>query len=151
MVCIYSAFPSIGSPSRRRVKVRSSPVERTWGTFGGLVIAILSMVCIRMYIERILGAGYRTVYVLYLWYVYQRAQQPSRTHLRNGPFGGLVIGWPSKYVVLHLYVWARINRPFFLPAHLHCPHCCNTIARLLGNIQPPTRTPLCAPYTIQHW
>jgi len=58
--------------------------------------------------------------------------------------------WPLQDNLLLLVVCARINRPFLLPARLHCPHCCNTIARLLGNIRPPTR-PLCVfhtPYTI---
>ena len=39
--------------------------------------------------------------------------------------------------VLLLVVCARVRRLFILPARLHCPHCCNAIAQLLGNIQPP--------------
>ena len=34
---------------------------------------------------------------------------------------------------------------------LHCPHCCNTIARLLGKVRPSTGPPLCTPYTIANW
>jgi len=45
--------------------------------------------------------------------------------------------WPSQDIVLLRFVCARINRTFLLPAHLHCPHCCITIARLLGSIRPP--------------
>ena len=59
--------------------------------------------------------------------------------------------WPLQDIVLLLVVWARINRIFILTARLHCPHCCNTIARLLGNMRPRTWPPLCMPYTIQYW
>ena len=34
-------------------------------------------------------------------------------------------------------VCARANLPFLAPPHLHCPHFCNTIARLLRNTRPP--------------
>ena len=45
---------------------------------------------------------------------------------------------------------ARINPPFIPPAHLQCPHCCNTIATLLGNTQPTLDLPFLwyAPYNI---
>jgi len=33
-----------------------------------------------------------------------------------------VNAWPSEDIVLLLVVCARINRPFILPARLHCPH-----------------------------
>jgi len=56
--------------------------------------------------------------------------------------------WPLQDRVLLLVVCARINRPFIRPARLHCPHCCNTIARLLASIRPPTRPPLV--YAIHH-
>jgi len=46
--------------------------------------------------------------------------------------------WPLQDIILLLIVCARVNRPFILPARLHCPHCCNTLARLLGNIRPPS-------------
>jgi len=51
---------------------------------------------------------------------------------------------------LHLVVCARVNRPFFFSARLHCPHCCNTIARILGNLRPPFDLPLVChtPYQI---
>ena len=45
--------------------------------------------------------------------------------------------WPLQDILVLRVVCARINCPFILPARLHCPHCCNTIARLLGNIRPP--------------
>jgi len=53
-------------------------------------------------------------------------------------------------VILLLVVCARINRPFTLPGRLHCPHCGNTIARLLSSIRPPLDLPfLCyTPYKI---
>ena len=42
---------------------------------------------------------------------------------------------------------ARINHPLFALPHLHCPHDCNTIARLLRNrIPPPTHIV----YAIRH-
>jgi len=79
-----------------------------------------------------------------------RRRPPRRMRLQPGRRRrpGL---WFLQDTGLLLYVCARINRPFFLPARLHCPHCCNTIARPLGNTQPPTRIPLCMPYTIQYW
>ena len=58
-------------------------------------------------------------------------------------YARMVAAWPIHHIVSLLVVCARINRRFVLPARLHCPHCCNTIARLLGNIRPPTR-PRCA-------
>jgi len=39
----------------------------------------------------------------------------------------------------------------YCPLHLHCSHDCDTTARLMRNIRPPHRLPLCLPYTIQHW
>ena len=58
--------------------------------------------------------------------------------------------WPLQDSLLLLVVCARINRPFILPARLHCPHCFNTIARLLGNIRLPLDLPFVqhAPYNI---
>ena len=50
-----------------------------------------------------------------------------------------------------LVVPARINRPFTISARLHCPHCCNIIARLSSKIRPPPQPPLCMPCTIQYW
>jgi len=46
--------------------------------------------------------------------------------------------WPLQDIRLLIVVCARIHHPVILPACLHCPHCCNTIARLLGNIWPPS-------------
>jgi len=47
---------------------------------------------------------------------------------------------------------ARISHPFILPAHLHCPHDCDTIARLLRNTRPPSDLPcVChTPYNISN-
>jgi len=58
--------------------------------------------------------------------------------------------WPLQDIVLLLVVCARVNHHYILPARLHCPHCCNTIARLLGNIRPPLDLPLVChtPYNI---
>jgi len=49
--------------------------------------------------------------------------------------------WLLQEIVLLLVVCARINRPFLFSARLHCPHFCNAIARLLGNIRPPPTPP----------
>jgi len=48
----------------------------------------------------------------------------------------------TRYCFTYIVVCARIDRPFILPARLHCPRCCNTFARLLGNIRPPPPTSL---------
>jgi len=58
--------------------------------------------------------------------------------------------WPLQNIVLLLVACARVNRPVILPARLHCPHWCNTIARLSGNIRPPLGLPLVChtPYQI---
>ena len=45
--------------------------------------------------------------------------------------------WPLQDIILLRVVCARINCRFILPARLHCLHCCNTIAQLLGSIRPP--------------
>jgi len=42
---------------------------------------------------------------------------------------------------------ARINHPFILRYHLHCPPWCNTIARLLASIRPP---PTYRAYALHH-
>jgi len=49
---------------------------------------------------------------------------------------------PLQVILLLRVLCARINRPSIPPANLHCAHCCNTIARLLGNIPPPPSTSL---------
>jgi len=59
--------------------------------------------------------------------------------------------WRLHDILLLLVVCARINRPFILPARLHCPHGCNTIARLWGNIRPPHRPLFYMPHIIQYW
>jgi len=41
---------------------------------------------------------------------------------------------------------------FYCPRHLHCPHGCNTIARLLSNLRPPSDPPcVCHTHTILVW
>ena len=39
--------------------------------------------------------------------------------------------WPIKDLLLLGFVCAGINHPIVTPAHLHYPHYCKTIARLL--------------------
>jgi len=39
---------------------------------------------------------------------------------------------------------------FIPPTHPHCPHYCNTVARLLSSIRLPLRTLVCMLYTIQY-
>jgi len=53
--------------------------------------------------------------------------QPSRTAGRIGLYK----------IFLKKIVYARIQHPFITPAHLHHPHYCNTIARLLRPSDPP--------------
>ena len=48
--------------------------------------------------------------------------------------GGGAAGWPIQDIRLLVFVCARINHPFITSAHLHYPHYCNAIARLLRNI-----------------
>ena len=64
------------------------------------------------------------------------------------PFRFVITGtcWPSQDIGSPLVVCARVNRPFILPARLHCPQRCNAIARLLGKIRPPPN-PLFVVYT----
>jgi len=45
--------------------------------------------------------------------------------------------WPSQDIHLHRGCYARINHSFSPLAHLHCPPCCSTIARLLDSILLP--------------
>jgi len=57
------------------------------------------------------------------------------------------------HVGLHKMVFtsccARINHPLIAPSHLHCPHYCNTCARLLRNIRLPGPPFVChTPYNI---
>jgi len=63
--------------------------------------------------------------------LYQLSQLKSLYAEADETLTGL---WPLQDIVLLLYVCARINRPFFLPARLHCPYCFNTIARLLLHV-----------------
>jgi len=49
--------------------------------------------------------------------------------------------WPLQDNLSLLVVCARINHPLILPARLYCPHCCNTFARLLGNMRPSPDLP----------
>ena len=84
---------------------------------------------------------------LYL-YLYIERENPRETPHPPGQRGG--VEWPLQDIVLLLVVCARVNRPFILPARLHCPHWCNTFARLLGNIRPALDLPLIChtPYNI---
>ena len=49
--------------------------------------------------------------------------------------------WPLQDIRLQQSVCARANHPFLAPPHLHCPHDCYTIARLLRNIRSPPNHP----------
>jgi len=50
--------------------------------------------------------------------------------------------WPLQDIVLLRSFCARINHSFIAHSHLHCPHYCNAIARLLRNIRSPPDPPL---------
>jgi len=50
-------------------------------------------------------------------------------------------GWPLQDIVLLRSFCARINHSFIAHSHLHCPHYCNAIARLLRNIRRPPDPP----------
>jgi len=65
----------------------------------------------------------------------------SRSTKEPPPWGGIGI-------LLFGVVRARIKPPFISLAPLHCPHCCNTIARLLLGIRPPPSTSIV--YAIHH-
>jgi len=49
--------------------------------------------------------------------------------------------WPLQDILLLRVVCARTNHPLIPSAHLHCPHCYSTIARLEGHIRPPLDLP----------
>jgi len=66
----------------------------------------------------------------------------NRTHQRR------VMSWPSQDIGLLRGSCARII--IYCPPHPHCPHYCNTIARLLGSIRLSLRTLVCMLYTIQY-
>jgi len=59
--------------------------------------------------------------------------------------------WSLQDILLLLVVCARINRPFILPARLHC----RTVSTLLHDYwaiyYPPPRHSFCVPYTLQYW
>ena len=81
-------------------------------------------------------------------YIYMPYFQAPKESLYQYSTSTLVQRLALQDIVVLLVVCARINRPFILPYPLHCPHCCNTIARLMGNIRPPLQPPFCMPYTI---
>jgi len=54
--------------------------------------------------------------------------------------------WPSQDSLLLRVVCTRIKPPFTSPAHLHCSHCCNTVARPSRSIRSPLELP-CACHT----
>ena len=41
-------------------------------------------------------------------------------------------------ILFHFEAFVHEPVPFIARAHMHCPHYCNTIARPLRNIPPPT-------------
>ena len=71
----------------------------------------------------------------HMWYIWLRKSSTST--------------WPLQDILLLSCSCARIKHPFILPAHLHRPHWCNTIARLLGSIAhliDPSRMPMMIVY-----
>jgi len=63
------------------------------------------------------------------------------TYKRLQSFGVRVITarapvWDLQDLLLLGVVCTRINRACLPSAHLHCPHCCNAVARRLGNTRP---------------
>jgi len=61
-------------------------------------------------------------------------------------------GGLSHCNIFHFKSFVHESIVLSLPARLHCPHCCNTVARLLGNIRPPLDLPLVChtPYNISN-
>jgi len=83
--------------------------------------------------------------------------RPVRSQIPEGEPNGSTLTldtralpWPLQDIVSLRVVCARINRPFISTAYLHCPHSCNTIARLLQNIRPPLPPSTSLVYAIQH-
>jgi len=58
--------------------------------------------------------------------------------------------WPLQDIVLLPAFCARIHHPLIPPSHLHCPHDCNTSARVLRSIRRPLDPPVAChtPYNI---
>ena len=77
-----------------------------------------------------------------------RATRPRHLGAAGACFHGIRF-WPLQDIVLLRGFCARINHPCIAPSHLHCPHSCNTIARLLRSIRRSPRPLFCMPYTKQ--
>jgi len=62
------------------------------------------------------------------------------------------VSWPLQEIVILRGFCVRINHPCTAPSHLHCPHYCNAIARLLCNIRRPPDPPFVChtPYNIDN-
>ena len=73
-----------------------------------------------------------------------------RRHAAPGDEAWGVVSWPLQDIRSLRGYCARINHPFIPHTHLHWPHCCNTIARLLGSIAHLLDPPFVwhTPYTI---
>ena len=63
------------------------------------------------------------------------ASDAKRARREQQPQPGVF--WPLQDIRLLRVLCAQINRPFIPSTHLHCPHCCNTVARLSSNMSPP--------------
>jgi len=50
--------------------------------------------------------------------------------------------WPSQDIVSLCSLHVGIHHALIAPSHLHCPHYCKTIARLLRKIRRPPDPPL---------
>jgi len=78
------------------------------------------------------------------------APPPVQRPLTLGADVVMCASWPLQDILSLQGLFARINLPFITPHHLHCPHRCNTVARLLHNLRPPPDPPFVChtPYTI---
>jgi len=72
----------------------------------------------------------------------ERSSIEDKSSERPSPY--LLAHWPLQDIVLLRGFCARIMHLCIAPFHLHCPHYCNSIARLLRNIRRPPDSPFVA-------
>jgi len=77
------------------------------------------------------------------------APKPLRPRSRFHATGSTNLG---LYKIL-FYFEAFVQESIIMlcPPHLHCPHFCNTVARLLPKIRRPPQPPFCLSYTVRYW